>query len=183
MSQIADTKVARRYARALFGVARRKSREAVIQRDLSAVVETLTQSPRLKAALESPLLPAERKTEVIRSVFASDLDPMTLAFLNLLVEKRRENILLAVQQEYGQLADVSQGLLRVHALVAAPLSDTERIALESGLQKRTGKRIQMDVQIEPALLGGVVVRMQDTVIDGSVRGALERIREQMLNER
>jgi F-type H+-transporting ATPase subunit delta len=140
-------------------------------------------TPALSRSLESPLIPADKKHAIIDQIFGKEADPLTRSFLHLLITKRREDILRTVEEEFQVLSDQARGLIRAEATVAAPLSEADRAALVDGLKTRTGKQIELDVRVDPVILGGVVVRMQDTVIDGSVRGALERLREQMLLER
>lgn len=183
MSHTGDIRVARRYARALFNAAARRGQTDMVQTDLNALGRTWRETPTLQRTMESPLIPGERKKELVDRLLAKDLDPVTRSFLHLLVDKRREGIFLAVLDEYVRLADQARGLVRAQAVVAAPMDEPQRQELVSGLEKRTGKRIELNVSVDPQILGGVVVRMEDTVIDGSVRGALERLREQMLAER
>ena len=183
MSRVANIKVARRYAAALFESARKQGKTDSVQQNLATLESLWTQAPDLRKVLESPLIPDERKHQIIDQTVGRELDPLSSAFLHLLVDKRREDILLEVREEYIRLADISRGLVRAQATVAAPLDDLERAALVEALERRTGKQIELQVQVNPEIIGGVVVRMQDTVIDGSVKGSLERIREQMLRER
>jgi F-type H+-transporting ATPase subunit delta len=183
VSHAGDDRVARRYAGALFGAASRHSKTDAVQRDLESLAGLWQTVPLLRQALENPLIPAGRKMKVIDDLFRADLDPLTRSFLHLLVEKRREGILPMVERDYRTLADEARGLVRAHATVAADLDPRQRDELLTGLRQRTGKQIELQVHVEPAILGGVVVRLGDTVIDGSVRGALERLREQMLVQR
>lgn len=181
MSQIADSKVARRYASALFAAAQKTGKIEAVQRDLAALTALWKQTPALAQVMESPLVPGERKHALIDQLFGKDLDALTQSFLRLLVDKRREEILETVAVEFNQQADAARGLVRAQATVAAPLDDRQRAALIAGLQQRTSsQQIELSVNVDPAILGGVIVRLQDTVIDGSVRGALERLREQLL---
>jgi F-type H+-transporting ATPase subunit delta len=183
VSRSADLKVAKRYARALFNAAQKIGSLEAVQNDLTLMDTLWRQTPALPRLLESPLVPAEKKRELLDKTLSGQLNAATRAFLYLLIEKRREEILPAVHEEFLRLADDAAGLIRAQATVALPLDESERAALLAGLQQRTGKRIELQVNVDPAILGGVVVRMKDTVIDGSVRGALERLREQMLHER
>ena len=183
MSRITDAKVAKRYARALFNVAGRSGKVDAVHRDLSSVSAACAQSPELRRVLESPLITANRKREIIDQVFKADIDALSRQFLHLLVEKRREEILPTVGEEFVRLADEARGLVRAQAVVADPLDDLQRASFLESLERRTGKTVELTVEVDPGIIGGAVVRMQDTVIDGSVRGALERIREEMLRER
>ena len=183
MSRVANVKVSRRYASALFNSAQKLSSAEAVQKDLDTLIAIWDQTPALEKTLESPLIPAEKKHALIDELFAKELSPLSASFLHLLVDKRREEILRTVQEEYRLLSDEAKGMIRAEAVVAGPLSDSDKASLISGLQTRTGKQVELSVSVDPVILGGVVVRMQDTVIDGSVRGALERLREQMLQER
>jgi F-type H+-transporting ATPase subunit delta len=183
LSRAADAKVAKRYASALFAVANRMGKSDTVQRDLATLIGLWNQTPALQRMMESPLIPGERKDALVDQLFGKDYDELTRSFLHLLVDKRREEVLPAVYEEYLRLADVAAGLVRAEAVVAVPLEDAQRSALVQSLQERTGKRVELNVDVDPLILGGIVVRMQDNVIDGSVRGALERLREQMLHER
>jgi F-type H+-transporting ATPase subunit delta len=183
VSRSADLKVAKRYARALFNTAQKTGTVEAVHNDLTLLDTLWRQTPSLPRFLESPLVPAEKKRQLLDQALSGQLSTATRAFLALLIEKRREEILPAVHEEFVRLADDAAGLIRAQATVALPLEESERAALLAGLQQRTGKRVELQVSVDPAILGGVVVRMKDTVVDGSVRGALERLREQMLHER
>jgi F-type H+-transporting ATPase subunit delta len=180
VSQTVDTRVSKRYASALFAAAQKTAAVDVVQKDLDMLAGHWQSIPQLRQAMESPLLPDDKKLALIDKLFGKEVSPLTRSFLKVLVEKDRETILVHVQQEFRLQADSARGLLRAQASVAEPLDDTQQKALVAGLQKRTGKTIALEVNVDPGILGGVVVRLQDTVIDGSVRGSLERIREQML---
>jgi F-type H+-transporting ATPase subunit delta len=131
---------------------------------------------------DSPLLPAGRKRDLIGQVLGESVDGLTLSFLRLLVDKRREDILEIVRREIRQLADAARRLVRAEAIFAVPPTTDEQANLIRSLEQRTGEQVNLTVNIDPAILGGVVVRLHDTVIDGSVRGTLERLREQLLQE-
>lgn len=183
MSRSADSRVARRYAAALFAASRGAGKIDTVQHDLDTLGGLWERTPRLRAAMESPLIPGDRKHQMVDRFFGKELDPLTVRFLHLLVEKRREGIVPQVREDYARLADIERGLVRATATVALPLDDLQRAALTESLERRTGKRVELTVEVDESIIGGVVVRMEDTVIDGSVRGALERLREEMLHER
>lgn len=182
MSASVDTKAARRYASALFNASRAAGNTEAIQADLALLIGCWNRTPAFRRTLESPRIAAERKQALVATVFHQAIDPLTAIFLRLLIEKRREALLPAIQAIFGELADELRGLVRATAVVAAPLSDADRLNLLEGLRRRTGKEIDLAVVVNPELIGGAIVRLGDTVIDGSVRGALERLREAMLRE-
>ena len=177
-----DTRAAKRYATALFEAARKTGAIDAVERDINSVLGLMQETPALKGMWESPLVPAGRKRDIVSKLLGDGLHPLTLSFLRLLVDKRREDVLEPVQFELRLLADRARHLLRAEATFAIDPTSEEKAALQRSLQNRTGEDIQLTVHVDPSILGGVIVRMQDTIIDGSVRGTLERLREQLLQE-
>jgi F-type H+-transporting ATPase subunit delta len=179
---VKDLRAARRYATALFASAQKQGKLDAIERDMTGMLELMQQTPALRQMWESPQVPTGRKRELLRTLFENTFDPLTLSFLRLLVDKRREDILEAVDFELRQQADASRHVVRAEATFAVPPTHEEQESLIKSLEHRTGERVLMTVEVNPGILGGVIVRMQDTIIDGSVRGSLERMREQLLQE-
>ncbi|HSV75210.1 MAG TPA: ATP synthase F1 subunit delta [Chthonomonadales bacterium] len=182
MAYVANIRVARRYAAALFGAARQLGAIDAVQRDLANMLDLWRQAPVVPRALESPLIPASRKRAILDEHLAPGLSPVTHSFLRMLIDKRRESVLAIVGEEFGRLADEANGIVRAVATVAAPLTDEERDSLVASIAERTGRTVDLHVRVDPVIIGGAVVRIGDIVYDGSVRGALERLRERMLRE-
>ncbi len=182
MSSTADLRVAKRYATALFNTSTDAGSTSAVQSSLQALLSLWDQTPALRTMMTSPLIPTEQKQAVVGKIFDGTVDSLTASFLTMLVAKRREEILPAVCEEFSRQADAAQGLVRATASVAAPISAAMQAELTASLEARSGKKVELKVAVDPGLIGGVVVRMQDSVIDGSVRGALERLRERLLLE-
>lgn len=175
-------RVARRYARALLGASVKADSLDRVEADLQAIGSAIGSSPALADALASPELQPARKREVVGKAFAG-ADQLTLAFVDLLVSKGREAELADVCRVFQSLVDETRGVVRATATCAMEVTPAQHASLLAGLEKRTGKKVDLTVQVDPHVLGGVVVRLDDVLIDGSVRGALERIHEHMLGER
>ena len=177
-----DLRASRRYAAALFATAQNQNKIDVVEKDFATVLGLMESAPALRQIWESPLIPAGRKRDLISKVLDSSVDALTAAFLRLLIDKRREVILDTVRFEMRQMADSSRHLVRAEAIFATPPTTAEQEALVRSLEKRTGDHVDLTVSVDAALLGGIIVRMQDTILDGSVRGTLERMREQLLQD-
>jgi F-type H+-transporting ATPase subunit delta len=177
-----DLSVVRRYARALFDMAKRSVEEMdAVENDLKRVDQALRSIPRLDNALRAPTVSSERKKSLLRTAFGDQVTPLTARFLQLVVERGREEVLTSIYAEYQRLANEHRNILAVDVSAAVPLSDEQLSELARSLEARTGKRIRIQEQTEPELLGGLVVRMGDTILDGSVRTRLRRLHEQMLS--
>jgi F-type H+-transporting ATPase subunit delta len=177
-----DIRAAKRYALALFNLASREEKLDAVERDMSTILGLMKEQPKLREYWESPQVPSGRKRAVIKEILGDTLSPLTLSFLTLLVDKRREEILDAVDFELRQQADSARHIVRAEATFALTPSDAETDALIKSLEKRTGENVQLAVSVDPTILGGVIVRLQDNIVDGSVRGSLDRMRERLLQD-
>lgn len=175
--EAASTTVARRYAAALFATAVQGERVDAIEQDLAAVENAIRQAPRLLETLRNPLVPAERKQRIVDQLFADSLDETSIRFLHLLIEKRRSEVLPYVHNLYVEMANEYRGILPAFVTSAVPLTADEEKALMARLQELSGRRILLHKEVKPELIGGVRVRLGDTVIDGTVVGYLRRLRE------
>ena len=172
----------RRYAGALFAAAKDAGVIDKVESDLGLVTYSLQTMPRLKEALEHPLIPAESKKEIATQVFRAEIQEITLHFIDLVIDKRREDILEDVEQEYVTLANEFRGVATVRVTSAVPLTPAESGELRAKLGEFTGKKVELELEEDPALIGGLVARIGDTVLDGSVKGYLASLRGELLGE-
>ena len=128
--------------------------------------------------LANPALPLDQRLEAADRVLA-DLPQSVRNLVLLLVRRQRIEQLPRVVAEFVRLDERRQGITHATATSAAPLSDLEVKALTARLEQMTGGRIALDTDVDAALLGGLIVRVGDRLIDGSVRGRLERLRNQL----
>ena len=142
-------------------------------------VESLEGSRELVLFFESPVISREKKASVIRSLFEARVQPLTLRFLTMLVEKRRENLFADVVGSYRRLRDDQQGVAHVRARVAKAMDEAEQQSLIVSIEKMIDKQVRLDVEVDSTLLGGLVVRIGDTVYDGSFVNQLHTLRERL----
>ncbi len=176
-----ESRIARRYARALFQAALRAEAVEAVDQALQNLMATLQDQPALKHLMLNPLMPRERKQQLVRQVLGRNTHPLVASLLDVLVDKRREGLVSEIRQEFERLRDDHLGVVRVQARTAYPLDSQQEQALIRSLQQRTGRRVMLEVQVDPSLIGGVVVRIGDTILDGSVHGQLDRLRHYLLN--
>ncbi len=170
-----DRKAAARYARALFedALARQAVDEAA--EDLALLNQVQRQSPELTTLLAHPLVAPERKRELCREHLASRVRPEQLDFLDLLVQRRRVDLLGAIAELFQELVDDHQGVVRAGVWSAAPLTESEKARLSQAIAAVFGGQPVLDTQVRPELIGGVTVRVKDSVLDGSVRTSLDKL--------
>jgi F-type H+-transporting ATPase subunit delta len=178
--------VAARYANALADVVTATSsalspEQAVAE--LRAFEDALRGSAELRNALVTPAVPASRKKAVIgRIADVLKLSRVTRNFLFVLIDHRRIASLAGIIAQFEEVVDARLGFARAEVTSATPMSDADRSALNTRLERLTGKRIRMRFATDPALIGGVVARIGSTVYDGSVRGQLATLERRLTTE-
>ena len=165
--------VARRYALALYLEAQEKGVADRIDEDMAALGDTLSGSPELGSLFRSPVIPRPKKEAVLNRLFEGKVDDLTIRFIRLLVEKERAELLPAAVAAYAALKDERLGVVEAYVRTAKPLGFDEAESLRKALEARSGKKVRMKMDVEPSLVGGLVVRMGDKVFDRSVRHQLQ----------
>jgi F-type H+-transporting ATPase subunit delta len=167
----------RRYADAAFEIGLRDGTVEVWRRELDAAARMAGES-QLMEVLANPAMALDQRLDVAQRVFAKLSQPVRNLVL-LLVRRGRIEQLPRVSAEFARLDDQRNGLTHATATSAAPLGQEEVRAIATRLEALTGGRVSLDTNVDPAILGGIIVRIGDRLIDGSVRGRLERLRNQL----
>ncbi len=175
-----SVRVARRYAQALMQIAEEQNAVEPVAADLASVGAALKASRELRLLLASPVVREGKKKAVLQELWGSRLRPTTMAFLLLLTHKQRERLLPEVIEEFSALRDRTLGVVGAEVRTAVPISAAQEAELGAGLSRSTGKTVRIRTAIDPAIRGGLLVRIGDTVVDASVRRQLERLRERLL---
>ena len=169
--------IAKRYARAFFEIAGEEKRYEEYYRELGRFSAVFRENKSLEEFLANPIFAQPDKKAVVESVLEKiRISPLTANFLKLLTDKRRIEILPDIERCYRELMDNALKKARVTVKTAFPLSGELSRRLQSGLEELTGRDVEMTVLEEPSLIGGIVVRVGDTLYDGSIRAQLNNIR-------
>jgi F-type H+-transporting ATPase subunit delta len=170
---------ARRYAEAAFQIATRDGAVEAWQERLDALAGLLADE-RMDRLAAHPALPGPERERIVREALGWAEDEPASNLVRLLVRRGRTRLAAALAREFHRLVQRSQGMVEASVVAAAPLSDAEETAIRERVEAMTGARVQLTVSVDPTLIGGVAVRIGDRLIDASVRGRLERLREQLV---
>jgi F-type H+-transporting ATPase subunit delta len=180
---MASAAAARRYARALFALARDEDRVGPVRGELDALAGLIADHPELRQALFRPLYPAaERKAALAALGERLGASPLLRHFLQYLVDQRRLVDFAEIRAEYERLADAAAGRVHAELASAVPLGEAQVERLRRALAARSGRDVAIRVAVDPALLGGVVAKLGDLVFDGSLRTQLAQLRASLMKE-
>ena len=171
---------ARRYADAAFEVALRDDSVAA-WRDALETSAAIAGDEQVGHMLANPAVALETRLAMATEIFGKAIPQPVLNLIRLMIKRGRIHELSKVAAEFRRLDNARQGITEAIATSAAPLSEDEIRAVTERLEQYTNGRVELDVQVDPSLLGGLVVRVGDRMIDGSVRGRLERLRNQLVS--
>jgi F-type H+-transporting ATPase subunit delta len=171
---------ARRYAEAAFEVAQRDGTIEAWRSELDAAAAVIGDE-RAISALANPALPIDQRSVAVASLLKGTASGPVQNLIQLLLRRGRIEELGRVAAEFRRLDDRRQGITHATVTSAAPLTPDEVRALTARLEQSTGGRIALETEVDESLLGGLVVRVGDRLIDGSVRGRLERLRNQLIS--
>jgi F-type H+-transporting ATPase subunit delta len=175
-----DTTIAKNYAEALLALASRAKELAGWGRTFTEIATAIENDQTLSRFLESPRVSAEQKRQWFARALGDRVPRLMLAFLTKLVSNRRQMLIPAIAIEYWNLVDAIEGRVHARVTVARPMDDKGSKMIARELSRALGKDVVPHLSVNPAILGGVVVKVGDTVMDGSVRRRLALLRGRML---
>ncbi len=169
--------VARRYAQALIGA--KGGDEVAVRRSFSDLMAAYRENDPLRQAIANPRIAIADKERVLRRLLP-DAPPVLESFLRLVLTRRRESEIAAIYEEYCRLSDEREGEAEAVVETTVPIGDADLERLRKVLEKRFSRRLRLTPRVDPALLGGVRVRVGDQLLDDTVRSRLTSIRRMLL---
>jgi F-type H+-transporting ATPase subunit delta len=166
--------LARPYAEAVFRLARDAGNLKVWSGRLKSAAQVVADA-QMRALIADPNVPAARVSELLISVLGASVGDQGANFIRLLAKNRRLPVLAEIEAQFEALKAESEGKLEAHITSALGLSDAQVSGLAGALRTKYGREVEVSVSVDPALIGGVVVAIGDRVIDGSVRGRLQKM--------
>ncbi|MEW6172602.1 MAG: F0F1 ATP synthase subunit delta [Bacillota bacterium] len=171
--------VAERYSRALFEIAQEQGLLDKVEQELRDVLDALDASQDLRRVFYHPQVPTSVKKGIVKEVFGAEVEQYTLNFVNVILDARREMYFKGIAAEFTRLVNETRNVVEVEITSAVEVQSGDKDELIEALSKVTGKDVKVEYQVKPEILGGLVVRIGNRVIDSSVSRQLQRLKEQV----
>ncbi len=167
------------YAESLFSIVRAEGELDRVEDELFHFGKLLESNHELKQALSDKSIDKDQRQKVLEEILSGKVTPHTLGLLQFIVAQGRARQLPQILDELSDLAAEARSAVVAEVRSAVPLDDSQRRQLADALSKATGKKVEVKVLVDPSVIGGVVAKVGDTVIDGTVRRRLEQLKEQV----
>lgn len=173
-----ESKVARRYAKSLFGLALERNVADVIYQDMELLHNTCASSRDLVALLRNPIVQGDKKAAIIKALFSTKVNELTNAFMNIVIDKGRESDLNGIAGAYIQLFKDFKGIVTAHIATPVALDPTMRETILKMLNKAKGDKVELIEEIDPSLIGGFVLTVGDEQHDTSISRKITMLRRE-----
>lgn len=175
-----NIQLARKYGMAIFEIAQDEKKLEKYGKELDEVSQAVFSQAELKDFLTNPQIQPQDKKEVLLKLLKSQVSPLMMNFLLLLVDKRRMGLLEAINACYQELSNKAQGIIIADVTTAYDLKAELKARLSSKLESVTGKKVTLRTHNDKSIIGGIVVKIGDTRIDGSVTGRLQALKAELM---
>lgn len=165
--------IGKRYALALFDAGQELEKVDDFKEELNYIIEILNKESELVSILEHPKISKKDKKELIVSVFGEDISEEIKNFLYIIIDKGRERNIFDINKEYKTLYNENKNLVEAVAVTAVPMNKDSQDKLSVVLSEKLGKTVKIDNEVDKSILGGVLLKMENKVIDGTIKGRLE----------
>lgn len=165
--------LANRYAQALYDTASAKGSEKLLHEQLSALLKLIADNASLKAFLEHPRIDESMQKEITKTLFKKNFDELLVQFLNLLIQKKRLNLITDIIAAYDDIYCQKLNIVKAHIQSAVEISDAQLKKLANKLKHKLNKEIVTDVTIDPSLLGGFKINVNNQIMDYSITSQLK----------
>lgn len=174
--------IATRYATALMNLASEKGILSEIFADMELVRSGISSSKELKVMLKSPIIKLDQKKEVLRQIFEDKITKVSSEFIQFVITKNRENFLYDILLRFKDLYNDKINRVEAKVVSSIELSDNQKRILQTSLEDFTKKEVISTYSIDDSIIGGFIVRINDTVLDSSVKQQLSKLRKKLLQQ-
>ena len=176
-----DARAALRYAKAILDLAKDSKEESAVNKDMQLIASTISENHELEVVLESPVIKSADKMNVLKAMFSSQVNNITLGLFNLLKENKRISMLGVIAKQYTIIYDFYRNTQVAKVTTAVPISADIEEKVLAKIVALTGEKANLENEVNPAILGGFILRVGDVQYDASISNHLSELRKEFDN--
>ena len=169
--------ISTRYARALMMTGKDHKCLDVLKADMELIHNTISENPLFRSILDNPVIKPQQKRQVMTELLEKRVHPLTLSLIHLIIRNRRELLLADVVRNFIDLYEKSKGIKRAHVVSATGMDDLSKKQLQQQLNALFKSTVQISADVNPDLIGGFILRVDDQQYDASLLSAMQRMRK------
>ena len=171
-----NPKLASRYATALYDFAAETDKVETVYQDVLLIQKIVSENQELKTALESPIIPVDKKHKVFREIFMKNISEIALKFFTLLIKKRREPEVLMICAQFVKVYYVRHNIKETYITTAQPLSEKMKLFLQNYIEKDYQYSFIFHFAVDPNIIGGIIIKTDDMLFDASVQTKINKLK-------
>jgi F-type H+-transporting ATPase subunit delta len=175
------SRVSIRYAKALFSLALDNNKLDAVNEDFTSIKKLAESNVEFQNFISNPLISSAKQLEVVKNLFAGKIEDITLDFLYLLSEKKRLNLLPEILQKFDELILAHRNQVIAEVISADVLDDKQLKSIQDNIEHMTNKSVLLNTRQDKSLIGGFMVRIEDIIIDNSIRYQLSKLKEKLIS--
>jgi F-type H+-transporting ATPase subunit delta len=176
-----QSKITVRYAKALFGLVKEDNTLDIQKKDIELLFQCIREIPELQEVIHSPVMKASEKIRLFDVSFGDSFSPLTVTFIHLVLESRREEYLPGICRYFLDLIKAEQGIRDAELVTASPLDEKLRESIIRLITKKFDSKVDLHETIDGSIIGGFILRVGDQQLDASLSSKLEKIKNELIN--
>jgi F-type H+-transporting ATPase subunit delta len=176
-----ENKISIRYAKALFSLVKDDNSFDVQKKDMELLLQCIQEIPELQYVIQSPVIKSGEKSRLIMASFKDSFSPLTISFINLVLNHRREEYLAGISRYFLSLLKNEQGIRSASLVTATPLDEPLRQSIISLIARQFGAKVELQEAVDQKIIGGFILRVDDQQLDASIASKLQRIKNELIN--
>lgn len=179
---MSETRIAARYAKSLMELAIEKELLEQVNYDMRTLHSVTAENHALVNVLDSPIIKSDKKAGIMSSIFGNSFNKLTMMFIEQVVKKRREHFLPMIAEEFARQYNQRNGIQTATVTSATPLSEGMMASVKEFIEKETNTRVELKTTVNPGIIGGLVIRIEDSLYDSSIAKKLNQLRKELIHQ-
>ena len=175
------SKISVRYARALYDLVKEDNAADALKQDMEMLYQCIKEVPELQYVIHSPVIRVSEKTKIFAEIFRDKFHALTVTFINLVLEHRREEYLEGISRYFLTLLKTDQGIRSAELVTVKPIDDNLRQSVIKLITRKYKTKVELHEEVDDSLIGGFILRVGDQQIDASISSKLKRIKRELSN--